>query len=74
MMCRYEIGGDRAEWEEAEKLVDRATKSGKANPLVSVKTHKAKRKAEPEEAEVNGKDHGDRGHGKSKKAKRDKKK
>ncbi|KAM7204296.1 nucleolar ATPase [Naviculisporaceae sp. PSN 640] len=71
---QYEIGGDRAEWQEAEKLVDRATKSGKSNPLVSVKTHKAKRKAEAEEAEVNGKDHGDRGHGKSKKAKRDKKK
>lgn len=74
MRYRYEIGGGKTEWEEAEKLVEKATKSGKSNPLVSVKTHKAKRKAEPEEAEVNGKDHGDRGHGKSKKAKRDKRK
>ncbi|KAK3321587.1 GNAT acetyltransferase 2-domain-containing protein [Apodospora peruviana] len=72
---QYEIEGGTAEWEEAEKLVLKAAKGGKANPLVSVKTQKAKRKAEPEEADLSGKGHGgDKGHSKSKKAKRDKRK
>ncbi|KAK4218425.1 nucleolar ATPase [Rhypophila decipiens] len=71
---QYEVGGAAAEWEEAEKLVEKATKSGKSNPLVSIKSQKAKRKAETEEVEVNGKEQGERGHGKSKKAKRDKRK
>jgi N-acetyltransferase 10 len=67
--CRYEIDGDKADWEEAEKRAQLAAKNGKANPLVSVKTNKAKRKASPEPAEKQD----DRGHKKSKKAKRDKK-
>lgn len=47
-----------------------AAKSGKSNPLVSVKT-KTKRKAE--EADVREEKNGDKGHSKSKKAKREKK-
>jgi len=69
---QYEIEGDNAAWEQAEKLVQKAAKSGKGNPLVSVKT-KAKRKAE----EADGRDEkggsGEKGHSKAKKAKREKK-
>jgi N-acetyltransferase 10 len=50
-----------------------ATKSGKSNPLVSVKTQKAKRKASPEPTENHDDGYGDKGHKKSKKTKRDKK-
>ncbi|EAQ83266.1 hypothetical protein CHGG_09670 [Chaetomium globosum CBS 148.51] len=64
------IGGDKSAWEDAEKQVQKATKSGKGNPLVSVKT-KVKRKAE--EADGHEEKGGDRGHSKSKKAKREKK-
>ncbi|KAK3305790.1 GNAT acetyltransferase 2-domain-containing protein [Chaetomium strumarium] len=68
---QYEIEGDDAAWQEAEKRVKQAAKTGRGAPLVSVKT-KAKRKAEeadaPEEAA------GEKGHSKSKKAKRDKRK
>lgn len=67
---RYEIEGDDAVWEDAEKRVQQAAKSGKGNPLVSVKT-KTKRKAE--EAEGHEERAGDKGHSKSKKAKREKK-
>jgi len=70
---RYEIEGGTAEWEEAEKRALQATKSGKSNPLVSVKTHKAKRKASPEPTEKHDEGHGDKAHKKSKKVKRDKK-
>jgi N-acetyltransferase 10 len=49
--------------------VRHAAKSGKGNPLVSVKT---KRKA-AEEADGHEERSGDRGHSKSKKAKREKK-
>jgi N-acetyltransferase 10 len=67
---RYEIEGDKTAWEDAEKRVQQAAKSGKSNPLVSVKT-KAKRKAE--EADGHEEKGGDKGHSKSKKAKREKK-
>ena len=50
--------------------MQQAAKSGKGNPLVSVKS-KAKRKAE--EADGHEEKGGDRGHSKSKKAKREKK-
>jgi N-acetyltransferase 10 len=66
---RYEIEGDDAAWKDAEKRVKQAAKSGKSNPLVSVKT-KAKRKAE--EAEVPDEGRGEKGHGKAKKVKKDK--
>ncbi|KAK3319898.1 GNAT acetyltransferase 2-domain-containing protein [Cercophora scortea] len=71
---QYEIDGGAAEWEEAEKRVLKAAKSGKANPLVSVKSQKVKRKAEPEEVPEVNDDFEERRHGKSKKAKRDKRK
>jgi N-acetyltransferase 10 len=71
LAIRYEIEGDDTAWQEAEKRVKQAAKTGKGAPLVSVKT-KAKRKAEevaaPEEAA------GEKGHSKPKKAKRDKRK
>lgn len=70
---RYEIEGASAEWEEAERAVKQADKSGKSAPLVSVKSQKAKRKASPEPAGKHDEGHSDKGHKKSKKAKRDKK-
>ncbi|KAK0725392.1 GNAT acetyltransferase 2-domain-containing protein [Lasiosphaeris hirsuta] len=48
---QYEIDGGSTQWEDAEKQVLKAAKSGKGNPLVSVKTQKAKRKASPEPAD-----------------------
>jgi N-acetyltransferase 10 len=70
---RYEIEGGTAEWEDAEKRVLLAAKSGKANPLVSVKSRKEKRKAEPETAEVRDDEFGGKGK-KAKREKRDKRK
>lgn len=71
-VTRYEIDGDEATWEDAEKIVKKAVKGGKSNPLVSVKT-KTKRKAETEgEGREGGA--GEKGHSKAKKAKRDKRK
>ncbi|KAK3385029.1 GNAT acetyltransferase 2-domain-containing protein [Podospora didyma] len=70
---QYEIDGDGAAWEDAEKRIQKATKSGQKNPLVSVKSQKAKRKAEPEVVEKVDDGFGDRGHGKAKKPKREKK-
>ena len=67
---RYEVEGDDAVWEDAEKRVRQAAKSGKSNPLVSVKT-KTKRKAE--DADGQEERGGDKGRDKSKKAKREKK-
>lgn len=68
-MDRYEVEGDDAVWEDAEKRVRQAAKGGRSNPLVSVKT-KTKRKAEEAEGRE---ERGDKGHGKAKKAKREKK-
>lgn len=67
---RYEIEGDDVAWQDAEKRVQQAAKSGKSNPLVSVKS-KTKRKAE--DADGREERNGDKGHTKSKKAKREKK-
>ncbi|KAL2260180.1 hypothetical protein VTK26DRAFT_5913 [Humicola hyalothermophila] len=68
---QYEIEGDEAAWEDAEKRVREAAKSGKTNPLVSVKS-KTKRKAETE-ADIRD-ESGEKGHSKGhKKAKREKK-
>lgn len=69
---RYEIESDDEAWRDAEKRVQQATKSGKSNPLVSVKSSKTKRKAETE-VDGHGEGAGEKGHAKSKKAKRDKK-
>ncbi|KAK4192199.1 N-acetyltransferase 10 [Podospora australis] len=63
---QYEIEDDDVAWKEAETQVAKATKSGKLNPTVSVKT-KAKRKAE-----ADGGDGGEKGHSKAKKAKKEK--
>ncbi|KAK4232017.1 hypothetical protein QBC38DRAFT_506406 [Podospora fimiseda] len=66
---QYEVEGDDVVWKEAEKSVLNATKSGKSNVVVSVKS-KTKRKAE---TEADGRDGGDKGHSKStKKAKKEK--
>jgi len=68
---QYEIEGGDDEWREAEKRVTKATKEGKSNPLVSVKTKK--RKAEPEYVEEKA-EKKDRGDKKGKKPKHDKRK
>ncbi|KAF4453484.1 tRNA(Met) cytidine acetyltransferase [Fusarium austroafricanum] len=66
---QYEIEGDTPAWEEAEKQVLSATKQGKSNPVVSVKSAKQKRKAGQTAAEVYEEAFGD----KKKKSKRAKK-
>ncbi|KAK3941365.1 nucleolar ATPase [Diplogelasinospora grovesii] len=69
---QYEIDGDAA-WQDAEKAVLKAAKTGKANPsLISVKTQKAKRKDGPEEEQREEKDGDERRHKKAKKQKREK--
>ncbi|KAI1073924.1 DUF699-domain-containing protein [Whalleya microplaca] len=68
---QYEIDGDTPGWEEAEKQVLKATKKGQANPVVSVKTSHAKRKAGgATAAEVYEEAFGDKKHKKAKKAKK----
>lgn len=69
---RYEIDEDAA-WDDAEKRVKQAAKSGKSNPLVSVKS-KTKRKAEEADGHDERATGGEKGHSKSKKAKREKRK
>lgn len=49
---RYEIEDSAPGWQEAEKQVAKATKSGQGVSVVSVKTNKAKRKEGPTAAEV----------------------
>ncbi|KAK4166557.1 N-acetyltransferase 10 [Cladorrhinum sp. PSN259] len=63
---QYEVEGDDVAWKEAEHSVLKATKGGKSNVVVSVKS-KSKRKAE-----VDGQDDGEKAHSKSKKAKKEK--
>lgn len=63
---RYEIEGDDVAWKEAETQALKATKSGKLNPVVSVKS-KTKRKAE-----ADGVDEAEKAHSKAKKVKKDK--
>jgi N-acetyltransferase 10 len=49
---RYEIDGDAPAWQEAEKQVKKATRDGKTNTVVSVKTGKQKRKEGPTASDV----------------------
>lgn len=64
---RYEIEVDAPAWEEAEKQVLDATKSGKTSTVVSVKT-KTKRKAGPTAAEVYEEAFGEKSRKKAKKS------
>jgi N-acetyltransferase 10 len=66
---RYEIEEGAPGWADAEKLVLNATKSGKKNPVVSVKSTKSKRKAGVGEtaAEIYAEEMGEKAHKKSKK-------
>jgi N-acetyltransferase 10 len=66
---RYEIEEGAPGWADAEKQVLNATKSGKKNPVVSVKSTKTKRKAGVGEtaAEIYAEEMGEKAHKKSKK-------
>lgn len=66
----YEIEDAAPGWDEAEKQVATATKRGQSNPVVSVKSSKAKRKDGPSAAEIYEEEFGDK---KAKKAKKSKK-
>jgi len=57
---RYEIEGDAPGWEDAERHVASATKHGKVNPVVAVKSGKAKRKGGSTAAEVYDKEIGEK--------------
>ena len=67
---RYEIEGDAPGWEEAEKQVLKATKEGRSNPIVSVKSKQSKRKAGMTAAEVYEEAFGKKKHKQAKKSKR----
>jgi N-acetyltransferase 10 len=68
---RYEIEGDTPAWEDAEKQVLSATKQGKSNPVVSVKSAKQKRKAgQQTAAEVYEEEFGEKKKKGSKRAKK----
>ncbi|KAI1094311.1 DUF699-domain-containing protein [Rostrohypoxylon terebratum] len=67
---QYEIEGDAPGWEEAEKQVLKATKEGRSNPVVSVKSKQSKRKAGMTAAEVYEEAFGEKKHKKAKKSKR----
>ncbi|EOO00838.1 putative nucleolar atpase protein [Phaeoacremonium minimum UCRPA7] len=67
---QYEIEGDAPGWQDAEKQVLNATKQGKANPVVSVKSSKTKRKAGQTAAEVYEEAFGEKSHKKHKKSKK----
>ncbi|KAF4589456.1 nucleolar ATPase Kre33 [Ophiocordyceps camponoti-floridani] len=49
---QFQIEGDAPAWEAAEKQVQSATKEGRAEPVVSVKSGKLKRKGGPTAAEI----------------------
>ncbi|KAK2601645.1 N-acetyltransferase 10 [Conoideocrella luteorostrata] len=67
----YGIEGDAPAWVEAEKQVRNATKDGKANPVVSVKSkQKQKRKAGQTAAEVYEEEMGEKSGKKAKKSKK----
>jgi N-acetyltransferase 10 len=66
---RYEIEDSAPGWEDAEKQILKATKSGQSVSAVSVKSNKAKRKEGPTAAEVYEEEFGE----KEKKHKRAKK-
>lgn len=68
---RYEIDENEDAWKEAEKQVLSASKKGKANPVVSVKSSKQKRKTGGQTAEeVYDEAFGDKKHKKHKKSKK----
>ncbi|KAI0889357.1 DUF699-domain-containing protein [Annulohypoxylon maeteangense] len=67
---QYEIEGDAPGWEEAEKQVLRATKEGRSNPVVSVKSKQSKRKAGVTAAEVYEEAFGEKKHKKAKKSRK----
>lgn len=69
-MVRYEIEGDTPAWEQAEKQVRSAAKSGKANPEVSVKSAKQKRKVGQTANEVYEEAFGEKSRKKAKKGKK----
>lgn len=66
---RYEIDNDEDAWKEAEKQL---AKGGKANPVISVKSSKQKRKAAGQTTaeEVYNEVFGEKKHKKHKKAKK----
>jgi N-acetyltransferase 10 len=67
---RYEIEEGAPGWADAEKQILNATKSGKKDPVVSVKSSKTKRKAGVGEtaAEIYAEEMGEKAHKKSKKS------
>lgn len=56
--------------DDAEKQVRNATKRGQVNPVVSIKSSKAKRKVGSTAAEVYEEEFGEKPHKKAKKAKK----
>ncbi|KAI0390612.1 DUF699-domain-containing protein [Xylariaceae sp. FL0594] len=67
---QYQVEGESPAWDEAEKQVRSAAKRGHANPVVSIKSSKTKRKAEPTAAEIYEEEFGDKKKNKAKKAKK----
>ncbi|KAI1169726.1 N-acetyltransferase-like protein [Nemania sp. FL0916] len=67
---QYEVEGDNPVWDEAEKQVRSAAKRGHANPVVSVKSSKTKRKVGPTAAEVYEEEFGEKPQKKAKKSKK----
>ena len=64
---RYEIEAGAPGWAEAEKQVKNASKSGKKDLVVSVKSAKSKRKAGESAAEIYEQEMGEKAHKKAKK-------
>ncbi|KAI1856438.1 hypothetical protein JX265_011685 [Neoarthrinium moseri] len=69
-LTQYEIEGDSPGWEDAEKQALSATKKGQANPVVSVKSTKAKRKEGPTASEIYDEVFGEKKHKKVKKSRK----
>jgi N-acetyltransferase 10 len=67
MHNRYEIEEGAPGWKDAESQVKKAAKGGHKNPVVSVKSSKAKRKPSESAADVFAQEMGDKSHKKSKK-------
>ncbi|KAI0435746.1 GNAT acetyltransferase 2-domain-containing protein [Xylaria telfairii] len=67
---QYEVEGDTPAWDDAEKQVRTATKRGQVNPVVSIKSSKAKRKVGQTAAEVYEEEFGEKPHKKAKKSKK----
>ncbi|KAI3322649.1 DUF699-domain-containing protein [Xylariaceae sp. AK1471] len=68
---QYEVEGNTPAWEDAEKQVRSAAKRGQANPVVSIKSSKVKRKADAATAaEVYEEEFGEKPKKKVKKSKK----